>query len=173
MSKEAMSKEETFYIEEYKSLREEITTKLKDRLAFDRWGLLGLAVLYSYIFSNPGKPILFWVPVFLSGAMIAHLNEEHRMVDKAGVYIKDEIERWISGGALLPHGWQNYLANTQSPTPRWWRFWERWPWHLWDWSPVPLWLVLFLLTLIIAIGVSLGRWPSLSAPPINVPAVTH
>src|SRR6266487_590389 len=61
-----MSKEETFYIEEYKSLRQDVATKLKDRLEFNRWGLIALAALYSYIFSQPANVLLFWVPVGLS-----------------------------------------------------------------------------------------------------------
>jgi hypothetical protein len=160
-----MTKEETFYVEEYKSLRQEMTTKLKDRLEFNRWGLIGLAALYSYIFSNPGTLIMFWVPVGLSLVMIIHLNEEHRMVYKAADYIKTETERWADGGAQ-PQGWENFLRPPRAPpTPRWWTFWKRWPWHLWDWSPVPLWIALFGLTLFIALGTSLGLWPSLSAPP--------
>jgi hypothetical protein len=42
-----LTKEETFYIEEYKSLREEMISKLKERLEFNRWGLIGLGALYS------------------------------------------------------------------------------------------------------------------------------
>jgi len=151
-----MTKEETFYIEEYKLLRQEITTKLKDRLDFNRWGLIALAALYSYIFSsNPAKPILFWVPVFLSAAMIAYLNEEHRMVAVAGAYIKGQVEPWISGLRSFPQGWETFLASTKSP--RWWSL-RRWPLHLWDWSPVPMWIVVLSFTLIIAILASAGLW---------------
>jgi len=156
-----MTKEETFQIEEYKALREEILTKLKDRLEFNRWGLIGLAALYGYIFSNPGKPILFWVPVCLSLAMIAHLNEEHRMVAEAATYIKTQIERWVTVSEA-PQGWETYKYLLR--TPRWWYFWRRWPGYLWDWSPVPLWLSVLVLTLILAIGVSVGQWPSLIGP---------
>lgn len=154
-----------FYIEEYKSLRQEIDTKLKDRLEFNRWGLIGLAALYSYILSNPGKPILFWVPVGLSLAMLAHLNEEHTMIYRAATYINTQTERWAAGGET-PQGWETYLHPLRSPAP-WWKFWRRWPGSLWDWSPVPLWLVVFGLTLVIAIGVSAGRWPSLITPPVS------
>jgi hypothetical protein len=89
-----MTKDEAFFVEEYKLLRAGITSQLKDRFDFHRWGLIGLAALYSYIFSNPGRPILFWVPVFLSLAMIAHLNEEHRMIKVLAGYLKDEVEPW-------------------------------------------------------------------------------
>jgi hypothetical protein len=145
-----MSKEETFYIEEYKSLREEITTKLKDVREFSRWGLIGLAALYSYSFSHPENPTLFWVPVGLSFAMIFHLNEEHRLIDKAGAYIGKEIEPWAAGGSA-PQGWVKFLYS--EPTPRWGSF-KRWPWRIWDWSPVPMWIVLFLGTLVIAVEAS-------------------
>jgi hypothetical protein len=148
-----MSKEETFFIEEYKALRKEIDTKLKDGLEFNRWGLIGLAALYSYIFANPGRTILFWVPVFFSALVITHINEEHRMVEKAGVYITSELERWILGGQL-PRGWGTFLLDPAYPTPRWWLVWRRWPWHLWDWSPVPMWIVIFLITLGLALAVT-------------------
>jgi hypothetical protein len=48
-----MSHDSAFYAEECKSLRQEISTKLKDRLEPNRWGLIGVAALYGYIFSNP------------------------------------------------------------------------------------------------------------------------
>jgi hypothetical protein len=160
-----MSKDNTFYSEEYKSLRQEIDTKLKDRLEFNRWGLIGLAALYSYILSNPGKPALFWVPVCLSVAMLAHLNEEHRMVDLTANYIKTQFEPWAAGSGKAPAGWETYLKSQK--TPRWWFFWRRWPWRLWDWAPVPLWVVVFVLTLFVASGVSYGLWPSLITPPAS------
>jgi hypothetical protein len=160
-----MPKDDAFYIEEFKALRETISTKLKDQLESNRWGLIGLAALYSYILSNPGKPILFWVPVGLTLAMLALLNEENRMIQIVGKYIEEQLEPWAADGNKIPRGWETYLGDTT--TPRWWLFWHRWPRGLWDWAPVPLWLLLFALTLGIALGVSLGLWPSLSAAPIN------
>ncbi|MGA2892285.1 MAG: hypothetical protein ABSE22_05405 [Xanthobacteraceae bacterium] len=108
---------DTFYIEEYKSLRDEITTKLKSRLDFHNWGLIALAALYSYILSNPEKswvfPWLFWVPFGLCASMIWHLPEEHRMVAKAGKYIGTELESWIDGRkAAQPKGWESFLDAT-------------------------------------------------------------
>ena len=99
-----MPNDNAWPVEEYKTLREEISTKLKDRLEFSRWGLIGLAALYSYIFSNPGKPILFWVPVCLCLAVLTHLNEEHRMVQKTATYIKCQIESWAVRGGSMPCG---------------------------------------------------------------------
>jgi hypothetical protein len=157
---------DTFFAEEYKSLRQEIDAKLKDRLEFNRWGLIGIAGLYSYIFSNPGKPALFWIPVFLSVAMLAHLNEEHRLVCLISEYIKTQYEPWAAGGEKTPVGWETYLKCNR--TPRWWLFWRRWPGHLWDWAPVPLWVVVFLFTLFIAHGVSKGSLPSLITPLLAV-----
>jgi len=156
---------DTFYIEEYKSLREEINTKLKERLEYNRWGLVGLAALYSYLLSHPGNPILFWVPFCLSVAMIVHFNEEHRMVANAATYINTQIERWAAGGDA-PQGWENYL-QLPGVHPPWWIFWRRWPARLWNWTPVPLWLAVFGLTLVIAGGVSAGLWPSLTTAPVS------
>ena len=149
-----MSKEETFYIEEYKALRQEIATKLKDRLEYSRWGLIALAALYGYITSNPENTAVFWVPVALSAAMIFHFNEEHRMVARVADYIREQSERWISGGDA-PQGWETFLQSPGSSVPRWWQ--KRWPWPLWDWAPVPMWTILFFITLLIAIVASLAR----------------
>jgi len=137
---------ETFYLEEFKALRNEIDTKLKGRFDFHNWGLIGLGVVYSYIFSNLEKswaqPWLFFVPVALSLSMVFHLVEEHRMVALAGQYIRNEIERWIRGGedAAAPMGWENYLNTTNKPARQW------------NWSPVPLWLILTSITTLIAIA---------------------
>jgi hypothetical protein len=140
-----MSKDDTFYIEEYKSLRQEIDAKLRDRLDFNRWGLIGLAALYSYILSNPGKPILFWVPVCLSLAMLAHLIDQHRMIAKAGTYIRDEVEPWASSGKKIPEGWEKYLCK-KIP----------FHWPILSWSPVPLWIAVLVFTL--------GNFPLIGQP---------
>jgi hypothetical protein len=156
-----MSRTDAFYLDEYKSLRQEIDAKLRSRLDFNRWGLIGLAGLYSYILSHPGKPALFGVPVWLSMAMLAHLNEEHSIVAKAGAYIREQLEPWARGGDQIPGGWEKYLEDTRTP------FWRRWPWRLWGWSPVPLWLSVLVLTVLIAAGVSAGWLPSLVEPPAS------
>jgi len=123
---------EEFHLEEFKSLREEILTKLKDRLEFNRWGLIGLAALYSYIFTHP-KFVLFLVPPIFCLIVIWHLLEEHKNVVRIAKYIKDDIERWL--GATF--GWENYLGVPGGKS-------------LWKWSPLPLWYGMFVLTVIIA-----------------------
>ena len=122
-----MAGKDEFYVEEYRSLRQEIGAKLQARLDFSRWGLIGIAALYSYILSNPGKPILFWVPVCLAIAMLAHLIEEHRMIAKAGTYIKDQVETWAGSGTKVPTGWETYLrVETAFHWPVWsWVAWYR------------------------------------------------
>lgn len=160
-----MSGNESFYLEEYKALRSEITEKLKDRLEFSRWGLFGVAAIYSYILAHPGKAILFWVPVGLAIAMVLHLNEEHRMIVKVAEYIKTEIETWATGvrgsAARYPIGWETYLKK---PLPSS----ERWPAHIWAWTPVPLWLAILALTLVVAVGTSAGWFPSLTGSTIQL-----
>lgn len=151
-----MPRNDAFYLEEYKALRQDIATRLKERLEFSRWGLVGLAALYVYAIANPA-PILFWVPVFLTLLVLAHLNEEHRTIAIVGTYIKEQIEPWAARGAMTPLGWEAYWQSQKSPSS--WLPWRRWPWSLWDWAPVPLWISLFGITVGIAIGVSVGlRW---------------
>jgi len=68
--------QDNFSIEEYKALRTEIISKITDAREFGRWGLIGLAVLYSYILSNLGKPYLFLAPPVLCWIIVFHLLEE-------------------------------------------------------------------------------------------------
>src|SRR5262249_3933018 len=142
----ASSKQETYHIEEYKALREQLQTTLKDRLDFNRWGLIGLAGLYSYIFSNP-KSILFSVPIIFSLIVIAHLIQEHRNVVWIANYISNDLERWlaeprvpVTNGAPVsggPGGWETQLGRpgTVAKSPLlWW--------------PLPAWYGIFFGTVI-------------------------
>ncbi len=151
-----LTKEETFHIDEYKSLRDELTTKLKDRLEFNRWGLIGVAALYSYILNNP-KPTLFVVPVILSIILIWHLSNEHKGVKRIADYIRDDLERWLAATRTAgppvtggPGGWETHLGTAGGGS-------------LWWWSPLPLWYAMLVLTVVVAIV----AWtcPSLFAAP--------
>jgi hypothetical protein len=151
-----LTKEETFHIEEYKSLREEMTTKLKDRLEFSRWGMIGLAALYSYILSNP-KPALFAVPIILSIILISHLIDEHKDVARIADYIRDDLERCLAQARIAgppvtggPGGWEKHLG---SPGGR----------SILRWSPLPLWYFMLFVTVIVAIVA--WTYPSLFALP--------
>lgn len=139
-----------FVLEEYKSLRQEIVEKLRDRLSFSRWGFLSLAGLYSFILSHPERPLLYLVPVGLSIVEIVHLNEEHRMICKMGAYLCEDIESWAAGRGS-PAGWQSFLASQRSESdPTLLQFWKRWK-HVWNWSPTPVWLVTLGLTSLIGL----------------------
>jgi hypothetical protein len=135
-----LGKEETFHIEEYKALREEITIRLKDRLEFNRWGLIGLAGLYSYIFANPTKPILFCVPVALSLVVVWHLLKQQKDVLGIAGYIRSNLEPWLAASPTRappgPGGWET--ANQAAR--RWWLWW-----------PGFLWVFIFVATLLVAL----------------------
>lgn len=150
--------EESFYPAEYKCLREEVGAALKARQEFNKWGLIGLGALYSFIFSNLDKqwafPALFWVPVGLAAAMLWHMLDINKMIAKAGKYIRLDVEPWMRGeknekGENLskkPRGWETFLEDTKD---------DKEP-SVWGWSPVPLWRALTLLTGVLAIVLSLG-----------------
>ena len=131
-----LTKEETFYIEEYKSLREEIISKLKERLEFNRWGVIGLAALYSYILSHP-KPILFWVPVGFSIAMIFYYVGSTKSLFGIANYIREGLEPWLGrpAGVPTPGGWETRLGQPGR--------------KLWLWLPLPFWYMILLLALIL------------------------
>jgi hypothetical protein len=154
----AMSTEATFQIEEYKALKEEIAAKTKDVRDLNRWGLLGLAAVYSYIFSHLDKRWLFWVPVGLSIIVIGLLWTEYRLVERIGRYIRDCIEAKVAPKqkfdgvkASIRGGWERYLAPTEG---------KRTP--LWYWGPTPIWLTIFAVTLVVALlAFFCGAFPNL------------
>jgi hypothetical protein len=154
----SLSRQETFHIEEYKSLREEMITKLKDRLEFNRWSMIGLAALYSYILANQ-EPMLFWVPVIFSIVVIWHLHEEHRVVARIADYVRLNLEPWLVAPRVAgvplplgPGGWETHLGSPGGGT------------SVWKWSPIPLWICILVFALLVAIAGEL--WPSmLAAPP--------
>jgi hypothetical protein len=167
---------ENFFLEEYKSLRQEIDAKVKARVEFHNLGIIGLAAIYSYIFSNLDKPWglpwLFWVPVGLSGTIIYHLLEEHRMVAKAATYIREVVEPWMANKknergevASEPQGWETFLKKTAD---------QKEP-LTGGWSPVPLWCGLTAITTVITVVASLAwcmGWQPTKAdsPATNKPA---
>jgi hypothetical protein len=145
-----LSREEEFHLAEYKALRQELATALKDRLEYNRWGLIGLAALYSYIFTNP-KLVLFLVPIAFSGMMILHLNGAHKGIDQAGMYIRN-IESWIAARIATggPGGWETYLRRADAeprPPSGWW--------------PLPLWKWIFVGTIVIATVAAFLRYSPL------------
>lgn len=158
-----------FYLDEYKALRDEITTALKTRLDFNSWGLLGLGALYSYIFSNLDKPLvfpwLFWVPFGLCLSMVWHLLDQHRMVAKAGRYTREEIEAWIKAGSTAnkPEGWETFLNRTADEKQS----------YIWSWAPVPLWCWLTGATFVIALGFSIAWGANWQPPKATTPAPAH
>jgi hypothetical protein len=135
-----LSKEEAFHLEEFKALRHDISTTLKDRLEFNRWGLIAVAALYAYIASHPA-PLLFTVPPLFSLIVCVHLRREHKTVVDAAGYITD-LERFaaapVPGG---PGGWEHYLTRILGALDK--RQFDQW------W-PLPLWYVMFVGTLLIA-----------------------
>jgi len=124
-----LSREESFHLEEYKALRQELATTLKDRLDFNRWGLIGIAALYSYLITHPKPPVLFAVPFFFSLVVYWHLFEQHKTVVDIAEYIK-EIEGWIAAGRPNgpggPEGWEVNLGPSKDRPPSTW-----WPLRLW------------------------------------------
>jgi hypothetical protein len=133
-----LEKEQTFHIEEYKALREEIKTRLKDRLEFNRWGMIGIAGLYSYIFANPTKPLLFFVPAALSLVVGWNLYREQKDILRLAKYIRLNLEPWLAGATPAgPGGFEKSLRPHDGAEP-------------WLWWPISLWVLIFLVTLLVA-----------------------
>jgi hypothetical protein len=142
-----LTKEETFHLEEYKALRGELATELKDRLEFHRWGLIAIAALYGYILANP-KPILFVVPFVFSLIVCWHLNGEHKNVAGAVPYIRT-LESWLGAAVATggPGGWETHLGPLDERPPR-------------TWWPLPLWYAISTVTFFAAVFVWLPPLPS-------------
>ena len=94
------------------------------KLDFNRWGLIGIAALYSYLITHPKPPVLFAVPFFFSLVVYWHLFEQHKTVVDIAEYIK-EIEGWIAAGRPNgpggPEGWEVNLGPSKDrPPSTWW-----------------------------------------------------
>jgi hypothetical protein len=113
--------------------------------------MIGLAALYSYIFTHP-KFVLFLVPVIFSLIVIWHLCEEHKNVARIADYIREDIERWFAAARTAgnsptggPGGWEKRLGVPGGKSR-------------WKWSPLPVWYAIFVITIVIAVVD--WRWPS-------------
>jgi len=140
-----MPSKEDFHLEEFKSLRKEIETKLKSRLALNRWGLTGLAAIYSYIFSNPTKPVLYLVPCFIAVFIHYLIKAELKTVKKAGDYIREKIEQHLAAS----DGWETYLDQKGKRA------------GVWRWEPLLGWKAVVVFTFII-FGIA-HLWPEVLA----------
>jgi hypothetical protein len=151
----ALSDKESFHLDEYKLIMDEIKTKLKNRLELSRWGVLGLAAIYSYIFSNfdkPFLPYLYLVPVGLSGLIWYLVRAELEMVATPGRYITEKIEPMLAappaGTPGAPgEGWATFLDRGSSLSPAAAK--PRLP--VWRWDPLPGWGAVFIGTALIAL----------------------
>jgi hypothetical protein len=138
----------SFHIDEYKALRNEMENKLKDIRGLNRWGLLGLAGVYSFVFSQCEKPsLLFWVPVGLAAAIVAHIFVEHMMVRKIAFYVRDYIEKELAASSSdgTRAGWERHLRPTGQQLPRWDKL------SLLSWEPTFLWIGIMFVAVAIAI----------------------
>jgi hypothetical protein len=112
-----LTPEQQFRIEEFKTLRTEILTKLSDQKTLQRNVIVSLSVLYAvaatldkYEISAGLKPLawlIWWIPfgVAILGAASSYIDD--RMIALAGQYIKK-----LEDDASWP-GWQTYFDAQQ------------------------------------------------------------
>jgi hypothetical protein len=163
----SMTQEETFRIEEYKSLRMEIAARVKDVGELNRWGLLGLAVVYSYIFADFDELwLLLWVPVGFSAIIIVFIWEQHKGVAEIAEYIRTYIESDLAPENINQRNKASDIQPNESPERGGWeRFLivkkgRREVPSLWVWRPTMIWIAICFGTLAIAIvGVFFGAFP--------------
>jgi hypothetical protein len=163
----SLTKEETFRIEEYKLLRKAIAARVKDVSELNRWGLLGLAAMYSYIFANFDELwLLLWVPAGFSAIIIVSIWEQHKRVAEIAEYIRTYIEGDLAPENINQRNKASDIEPNESPERGGWeRFLivkkrRREVPSLWVSGPTTIWIAICFGTLAIAIvGVFFGAFP--------------
>jgi hypothetical protein len=128
-AKSPISVDETFLIEEYKSLREEIKTKLGENVAVERQTLIAIAAVMAAAATLDEQKvignvkgitwIIWWIPFIIAVFARAFDAVNTALIGTIGLYIKNTQEK-----ILLFHiradfqpnsdeiGWEHSFANT-------------------------------------------------------------
>ena len=109
-----------FALEEYKTLREEISSKMSNHYKILSLGVGGITVIFGAIFKLKLYELFFVLPFLIFANAYLYKAETHAMIN-AGSYIKkienclyrnksnSNINRWDK--AFGDMGWENYLKR--------------------------------------------------------------
>lgn len=136
-----------FRLEEYKALRAEIDSRIKEGNNWESIAIAGIAAVYSWLATNSDKPVAaigWWVPVlFPLFGLVRQCALLVRIMQIAS-YLRD-ME--VAFAQHDPTGWETYLKRRRQEAPIRSR--------LISFSAILMWIVLLAIT--IAIG-----WLSMS-----------
>ncbi len=119
-----LTTDQKFLLEEYKSLRDEIKTKLSENVLIQRQAVISTSIVYAIAATlevqkivpsvKPIAWIIWWIPVFITAfAYIFTLVNAYTIIFIA-TYIKQNIEpKFLSP----PGGWEDFFG---SQPRRWW-----------------------------------------------------
>jgi hypothetical protein len=132
----SITRYDTFTIEEYKALRQEILERTKDVRELNRWGLVGLSAIYGYVLPHSDNMFLLGLPVGFSAVMFWLLWEQHGLIYTIGKYIRNSVEPGLSPNN---GGWERFWSPNEDRRP------------LWQWGPSLIWIIIFIGTYLIAV----------------------
>lgn len=130
---------ENFHIEEFKALRAEIDSRIKEGQTWESLGLTATAAVYAWLATNSFCDFAWWIPVlFPAFGLLRHSALMVRILQIAG-YIRD-VEAKLSDDPLT--GWETHLLNQRVQHP--------YRSRLISFSSFVFWTALLILTIYIA-----------------------
>ena len=133
---------EEFYLEEYKALRAELASRVRDYAAMERYAVGACAAIYAWI-AKDGEHVskaVWWVPVLVSMLAGARAVGMLRRMEGYSAYMR-KIEHLMGLSSELP-GWETYRNGQRELSSR-----------MITMSAWTLWCVLNIVTVTVAIVV--------------------
>jgi hypothetical protein len=159
----SLSRRDSFLLEEYKALRQEILLKLQQQFNIQKWAILGIAGLYGLAASNgvqavqpqirPGIWLLWWAPSLLVAIAMFFYHGNDVVMKRCSYYIA-QIERHFHE-TEKPEGWETFAGEPE----------KRDYWGL----KSPFWLTVAPFTVVVALlqtipAVREGFWNWVAQP---------
>jgi hypothetical protein len=141
-----------FHFEEYRRLIQEIQNRLAALGEFEKYAIVGMAAVYSWVLSRlaaptaPLLPYVLWLPVAISALGLLRSYSTRHRIYAISEYVT-EIETYYSLGSIRKmdalRGWETVMQ----PGRKGWRF------YLPTSDPSLTWMVLLPLTFTIALWI--------------------
>ena len=153
-----MTVEEEFEMEQYRSLRTEINNNTAEIRSMQRYALVTVAVVWSWIATNAAPKWVAFTPLAFIFLGVLHTQRVLRETRDMGFFIAGQTEPFFHGASLTNIGWEGWLRTVKPSKRKAWfelrtgQSTETQNFH----NPLhsaPLWLLWIILTLaVVAVG---------------------
>src|ERR1700722_8650613 len=109
------SPDEGPHLEEYKVLRKKIDITVGDIIATERWFIIGIASVWTWLFTNKAilgslqSRLAWWIPVFLAAAGRLQTAALRRHLELICRYLREVVE------VRLDLGWETWYEQQREP----------------------------------------------------------